>query len=122
LRFLYHSLKELPVTFLKVPKGRAFISAVFQVFLKELKARSVVFNNLAPGFYANGDVDYSVFGLVQNSKASRAGSVTGKLTLHGVTKPVMLNVVVNKVGQNPLDKIDPAAFPPEVLSSAPISE
>ena len=38
------------------------------------------------------------------------GTVTGKLTLHGVTKPVTLNVVVNKVGQNPLDKIDSAGF------------
>jgi polyisoprenoid-binding protein YceI len=37
-------------------------------------------------------------------------TVTGKLTLHGVTKPVTLNVVVNKVGQNPLDKIDSAGF------------
>lgn len=44
------------MTFLKVPKRRTLISAVFQVFLKELKARSVVFNNLAPSFYANGDV------------------------------------------------------------------
>jgi polyisoprenoid-binding protein YceI len=38
------------------------------------------------------------------------GTVTGKLTLHGVTKPVTLKVVVNKVGQNPLDKIDSAGF------------
>ena len=38
-------------------------------------------------------------------KDDHTGTVTGKLTLHGVTKPVTLNVVVNKVGQNPLDKI-----------------
>jgi polyisoprenoid-binding protein YceI len=43
-------------------------------------------------------------------KDDHAGTVTGKLTLHGVTKPVTLNVVVNKVGQNPLDKIDSAGF------------
>jgi polyisoprenoid-binding protein YceI len=43
-------------------------------------------------------------------KDDHTGTVTGKLTLHGVTKPVMLNVVVNKVGQNPLDKIDSAGF------------
>jgi polyisoprenoid-binding protein YceI len=43
-------------------------------------------------------------------KDERAGTVTGKLTMHGVTKPVTLNVVVNKVGQNPLDKIDSAGF------------
>ena len=38
-------------------------------------------------------------------KDDHTGTVTGKLTLHGVTKPVTFNVVVNKVGQNPLDKI-----------------
>jgi polyisoprenoid-binding protein YceI len=43
-------------------------------------------------------------------KDDHTGTVTGKLTLHGVTKPVTLNVVVNKVGQNPLDKIDSAGF------------
>jgi polyisoprenoid-binding protein YceI len=43
-------------------------------------------------------------------KDERTGTVTGKLTLHGVTKPVTLNVVVNKVGQNPLDKINSAGF------------
>ena len=43
-------------------------------------------------------------------KDEHAGTVIGKLTLHGVTKPVTLNVVVNKVGQNPLDKIDSAGF------------
>jgi hypothetical protein len=43
-------------------------------------------------------------------KDNQTGTVTGQLTLHGVTKPVTLNVVVNKVGQNPLDKIDSAGF------------
>ena len=43
-------------------------------------------------------------------KDDHTGTVTGKLTLHGVTKPVTLNVVVNKIGQNPLDKIDSAGF------------
>ena len=32
-------------------------------------------------------------------KDDHTGTVTGKLTLHGVTKPVTLNVVVNKVGR-----------------------
>ena len=49
------------------------------------------------------------------------GTLTGKLTLQGVTKPVTLNIVVNKVGLNPLDKVDSAAFPPAALSSAQIS-
>jgi polyisoprenoid-binding protein YceI len=43
-------------------------------------------------------------------KDDHTGVITGKLTLHGVTKPVTLNVVVNKVGQNPLDKINSAGF------------
>ncbi len=43
-------------------------------------------------------------------KDEHKGTVTGKLTLHGVTKPVTLDVVVNKVGQNPLDKINSAGF------------
>jgi polyisoprenoid-binding protein YceI len=43
-------------------------------------------------------------------KDDHTGTLTGKLTLHGITKPVTLNVVVNKVGQNPLDKIDSAGF------------
>jgi polyisoprenoid-binding protein YceI len=43
-------------------------------------------------------------------KDDRSGTVTGKLTLHGVTKPVTLNIVVNKVGQNPLDKIESGGF------------
>ncbi len=43
-------------------------------------------------------------------KDDHTGTLTGNLTLHGLTKPVTLNVVVNKVGQNPLDKIDSAGF------------
>ena len=54
-------------------------------------------------------------------KDDHTGTVTGKLTLHGVTKPVTLNVVVNKVGQNPLDKIDSAGFSARVPSNARIS-
>jgi polyisoprenoid-binding protein YceI len=43
-------------------------------------------------------------------KDEHTGTITGNLTLHGVTKPVTLNVVLNKVGQNPLDKINSAGF------------
>jgi polyisoprenoid-binding protein YceI len=43
-------------------------------------------------------------------KDEHAGTITGKLTLHGTTKPVTLNVVLNKVGQNPLDKQNSAGF------------
>ena len=40
----------------------------------------------------------------------QSGDILGDLTMHDVTKPVTLNVVVNKVGQNPLDRIDSAGF------------
>jgi polyisoprenoid-binding protein YceI len=43
-------------------------------------------------------------------KDDHTGTITGKLTLHGVAKPVTFDVVVNKVGQNPLDKINSAGF------------
>lgn len=36
--------------------------------------------------------------------------VTGDLTMHGVTKPVTLEVTVNKVGQHPLRKAAAAGF------------
>ena len=43
-------------------------------------------------------------------KDDQHGTITGNLTLHGVTKPVTLDVVLNKVGQNPLDKKNSAGF------------
>jgi len=36
--------------------------------------------------------------------------VTGDLTLHGVTKPVTLDVTVNKVGEHPMRKAPAAGF------------
>ena len=36
--------------------------------------------------------------------------VTGDLTLHGVTKPVTLDVTVNKVGEHPMRKAPTAGF------------
>jgi polyisoprenoid-binding protein YceI len=36
--------------------------------------------------------------------------VTGNLTLHGVTKPVVLDVTVNKVGEHPMRKAPAAGF------------
>ena len=42
----------------------------------------------------------------KSTRVERSGEhglkVTGDLTLHGVTKPVVLDVVVNKVGQHPM--------------------
>jgi polyisoprenoid-binding protein YceI len=45
-----------------------------------------------------------------SKKDDHTGTITGNLTLHGVTKPVTLNVVLNKVGPNPLDKLNSAGF------------
>jgi hypothetical protein len=36
--------------------------------------------------------------------------VTGDLTLHGVTKPVVLDVTVNKLGEHPMAKKPAAGF------------
>lgn len=36
--------------------------------------------------------------------------VTGNLTIHGVTRPVTLNVTVNKLGAHPMSKAPTAAF------------
>lgn len=38
------------------------------------------------------------------------GTITGDLTLHGVTKPVTLDVVLNKIGANPLSNAQSAGF------------
>lgn len=37
-------------------------------------------------------------------------NVTGDLTIHGVTKPVVLDVSVNKIGQHPMAKDEAAGF------------
>ncbi|HET7845182.1 MAG TPA: YceI family protein [Xanthomonadales bacterium] len=50
----------------------------------------------------------------KSTKVEKAGDnqlkVTGDLTIHGVTKPVTLDVKVNKVGQHPMTKKDAAGF------------
>lgn len=38
------------------------------------------------------------------------GTVTGNLTLHGVTKPVTLHVTLNKIAPNPMSKIPSVGF------------
>ena len=43
-------------------------------------------------------------------KDEHTGTITGNLTLRGMTKPVRLDVVLNKVGQNPLDKKNSAGL------------
>lgn len=36
--------------------------------------------------------------------------VSGDLTIHGVTKPVLLAVTINKVGEHPMAKVPAAGF------------
>jgi len=43
-------------------------------------------------------------------KDEHTGTITGNLTLHGTTKPVTLDVVLNKIGQNPFDKRNSAGL------------
>ncbi len=42
--------------------------------------------------------------------ADNTAKVTGDLTLHGVTKPVVLDVKLNKQGENPMSKIKSVGF------------
>ena len=50
----------------------------------------------------------------KSTRVERSGEhglkVTGDLTLHGVTKPVVLDVTVNKVGRHPMAGRDAAGF------------
>jgi len=47
---------------------------------------------------------------VEKGAAPDQLKVTGDLTLHGVTKPVTLDVTVNKVGEHPMRKVAAAGF------------
>ena len=43
-------------------------------------------------------------------KDEHTGTITGNLTLHGTTKPVTLDVVLNKIGQNSFDRQNSAGL------------
>ncbi|MGH8121357.1 MAG: YceI family protein [Rudaea sp.] len=49
-----------------------------------------------------------------STKVEKAGTgrlkITGDLTIHGVTKSVVLNAKINKIGDNPMMKIPSAGF------------
>ena len=47
--------------------------------------------------------------------------VTGNLTVHGVTKPVVLDATLNKVGMHPMRRCRRSALTPPPRSSARIS-
>jgi len=60
----------------------------------------------SPDFFDAAKYPTITFNSTKIAKGSRkdAYKVTGDLTVHGVTKPVVLDVVVNKVGINPIHK------------------
>lgn len=47
---------------------------------------------------------------VEKGKDAKHLKVTGDLTVHGVTKPVVLNVTINKIGDHPMKKKPAAGF------------
>jgi polyisoprenoid-binding protein YceI len=49
-------------------------------------------------------------GTTYTKKDDKHGTITGDLTMHGVTKPVTLDVTVNKVGERATDKKQAAGF------------
>lgn len=54
----------------------------------------------------------------KSTKVEKTGAdrlkVTGDLSIHGVTKPVVLDVKVNKIGDNPMMKVASAGFDADV--------
>jgi polyisoprenoid-binding protein YceI len=47
---------------------------------------------------------------VEKGAAPDTLKVTGDLSLHGITKPVALNVTINKIGTNPRNKVPTVGF------------
>lgn len=54
-----------------------------------------------------------------STKVEKAGAealkITGDLTIHGVTKSVVLNAKINKIGENPMMKVASAGFDADVV-------
>jgi polyisoprenoid-binding protein YceI len=54
----------------------------------------------------------------KSNKVEKVGNdglkISGDLTLHGVTKPVVLNAKINKIGENPMMKSESAGFDADV--------
>lgn len=47
---------------------------------------------------------------VEKGKDAKHLKVTGDLTVHGVTKPVVLDVTINRVGEHPMRKVPAVGF------------
>jgi len=66
----------------------------------------------SPDFFDAAKYPKATFKSTKVEKGSSPNQlkVTGDLTLHGVTKPVTLDVTVNKVGEHPMRKSPAAGF------------
>ncbi|MET0229588.1 MAG: YceI family protein [Rhodanobacteraceae bacterium] len=66
----------------------------------------------SPDFFDAAKFPTATFRSTKVSKGSAANhlDVAGDLTVHGVTKPVTLDVTVNKVGDHPMRKAPTAGF------------
>jgi polyisoprenoid-binding protein YceI len=66
----------------------------------------------SPDFFDAAKYPDAVFKSTKVEKGASESQlkVTGNLTLHGVTKPVVLDVTINKVGEHPMRKAPAAGF------------
>jgi polyisoprenoid-binding protein YceI len=65
----------------------------------------------SPGFFDAAKYPEITFKSTKVEKAGTDGlKITGDLTVHGVTKPVVLNARINKIGDNPMGKGPSAGF------------
>jgi len=69
----------------------------------------------APAFFDAAKYPQITFKSTKVEKAANNGlKVSGDLTVHGVTKPVVLNAKVNKLGDSPMGKGPSAGFDADV--------
>ena len=65
----------------------------------------------SPGFFDAAKYPDISFKSTKVEKAGADGlKVTGELTVHGVTKPVVVNAKINKIGEGPMGKGPSAGF------------
>jgi len=65
----------------------------------------------APGFFDAATYPDITFKSTKVEKVGNDGlKISGDLTVHGVTRPVVLNAKVNKIGDNPMGKGPSAGF------------
>ena len=69
----------------------------------------------APGFFDAAQFPDIRFKSTKVEKSGANGlKISGDLTVHGVTRPVVLDATVNKIGDNPMMKVPSAGFDADV--------